>query len=179
MPLWSEQPPVFPPVRKKPPGAARAKQPLPGGYRQYLFGSDRLKILAQVRKDPQLVSRDADFIEGFEEEDWAVLVTEGKPYFPNVFFLFHEKKLFGVVVVFNREKYSYPLLIKVLKAKYGQANMLGHDVTVWQNKRVRLQLENGLRLKYLDLQRFAKMKKSFDPGLLKKKLDKLSILKGL
>lgn len=146
---------------------------------QYKFGSDRLAILAQVRKDPKLVARDADFIEGFEQEDWAVLVTEGKPFFPNIFFLFHEKKLFGVVVVFNREKYSYPLLIRVLTAKYGRPNMLGHDVTVWQNKRIRLQLENGLRLKYLDLQRFSRMKKNFDPKLLQKKLDKLSILKGL
>jgi len=177
--LTAAQPPVFPSRRPGPPTPARAKLPLPDGYKNYLFGKDRLEILALVRKDPQLIARDADFIEGFEQEDRAVLVTEGKPWIPNVFFLFHEKKLFAVVIAFNRKKYSYPLLIRTLTAKYGRAKVLGQDMTVWQNQKTRLQLESSLRLKYLDLKRFTEMKKKFNPELLKKQLNKLTTLKGL
>lgn len=177
--LFSDQPPVFPPREGGPPAAARAKEPLPGGYGPYTFGMERLKVLETVRKEGKLTLEDADFIEGFEEEDWSVLVAEGKPFFSNIFFLFHDRKLYGVVIVFDTKKYSYQLVTRTLADKYGRPEMLGHDSVIWQNDRVRLQLDQGPLLKYLDIAGFRAYKKSFDPRLLHPKLDKLDILKGL
>jgi hypothetical protein len=44
----------------------------------------------------QLTLEDADFIEALKG-GLVGLVAEGKPFFTNIFFLFHDRKLYGVV----------------------------------------------------------------------------------
>lgn len=178
--LPTAPPPVFPEPRTKvPEGDPKGNQPLPRGYRGYTFGLTRMQVLEKVRKDPRLRAYDADFIEGFEQENWTVLVTVGLPWFSEVFFLFYKKTLYGVVLVFDRKRYSYYEVLKSLKARYGAPTSLGQQSSVWQDKQVRLQLENTVTLKYLDIQTFQKIKKEFQPELLRKRPRKQKALDNL
>jgi hypothetical protein len=161
-------PDPFPPAKSSPkPGYVIPGAALPNGYARYKFGMSRETIVELIRTDPALRAWDADFIEGFEKEDWSVLSAVGPPHLDHTWFVFNDKsELWCVTLNFNSTRYSYLELAKVLKEKYGQPAILGQDVVIWQNDRVRLQLEKTLHLKYIDLVRFSTVSKEFSPELL-------------
>lgn len=178
--LSAAAPSVFP--EKKPEldlGQRLSDKPLPRGYAQYRFGMSRDEVLAEVRRDSSLRAYDADFIEGFERENWTVLVAVGPPFLDAVYFQFHDLKLYGVTLVFNRTLYGYFEIVKSLTRKYQWPNLLGQDASIWQDAATRIQLEQNLNLKYLDLAGFAKVKKDFDPAILRRKIDKQTALDKL
>lgn len=167
--LFALGPDPFPPTNSSPkPGYAIPGAPLPDGYAGYKFGMSRMKVLELIKADTNLRAWDADFIEGFEKEDWSVLSAVGPPHLNQAWFVFDDKsELWCVALYFNPVRYSYFEVAKVLKKKYGQPALLGQDMTIWQNKRIRLQLEKSLHLKYIDLVRFASIKNKFSPELLR------------
>lgn len=173
-------PPLFPDrITGVDPDYTANPQPLPDGYKQFKFGMHRTNVLALVRKDPSLKAWDADFIPGFERENWTVLTAESKPYIPELFFLFHDFRLYGIILGFNKENYSYQLILRQLKRKYGQPASLGQDRTIWQNSKVRLELNPDLYLKYLDLVTFQRISTNFTPAINRSLADKLNPLRDL
>jgi len=179
--VWAIQPAVFPQKKIIQPIPKRmTKEPLTPGYKKFRFKMDRLEVLKLISADPLIRAYDADFIIGFEKEEWRVLVTIGYPYMNNIYFLFNDdKKLYEIIIVFNRTHFSYLEVMNALKKKYQHPNVLGQDVIIWQDDKTRIQLESTVHLKYLDLEMFKKMKKDFDANLLKKKLDKQKAFEGL
>jgi hypothetical protein len=179
LPPLGGTPPVFP---EKPPAVIQGpfgNTPLPDGYGNFRFGMTRTAVLAEVRRDPNLALTTGDFIEGFDRENWTVLVASGPPSFRNVYFLFADDKLFGIMLVFEPRQFSYYEVLHSLARRYGRPNTLGQDVTIWQNENVRLQLEHRVYLKYLDIKAFAAIRRDFDPSLFQIRPDKARILDGL
>ena len=178
--IFSAAPPVFP---EKRPGVDLGKRssdkPLPKNYKKYTFGMTRQEILDLVKKDPDLKSYDADFIEGFEKENWNVLITAGRLKRVNVIFSFYENKLYNIMLSFNQEKYSYYGVLKEISKKFGWPNIMGQNTSIWQDKSVRIQLERGPYLKYFDIALFKKIKKSFSTNVLPKSPDKYSIFRHM
>lgn len=174
-------PEPFPEVRDAPrPSYVTPGLPLPRGYGNYKFGMKRGTVVAEIGRDPALVARDADFIEGFELEDWTVLAATGRTPLDNAWFVFDKnEELYCVVLFFDTERISYQELQKGLQQKYGRSTMLGLDTTVWQDGQVRLQLEQSLHLKYIDLARFAKEKTNFSPKLQQNRADRFGIFRDL
>jgi len=179
--LIATGPDPFPPSSTVPdPGYNIPGLPLPDGYARYKFGMTRDTVVEIIRTDPALKAWDADFIEGFEKEDWTVLSAVGPPHLDNAWFVFDEKnELWCVTLNFNSSRYSYLEVAKVLKEKYGRPAILGQDVTIWQSDRVRIQLEKSLHLKYIDLARFATVKREFSPELLKRETNRYGIFNSL
>jgi hypothetical protein len=155
-------------------------QELPDGYERYRFGMTRSEIIRLVAEDKELYAYDADFIEGFEQEDWSVLIAVGPPLVDTVWFVFDKnEELYNIIVRFNAKKFSYLEILRALQQKYGRSNTLGHDRTVWQNTRFRIQLEKDLHVKYLDLARFAEVSREFNPELYQIPSDKYGIFNRL
>lgn len=174
-------PDPFPPASSGPgPGYAIPGAALPEGYARYKFGMSRTTILDLIKTDPALRAWDADFIEGFEKEDWSVLSAVGPPHLNHAWFVFDDKsELWCITLYFNPARYSYLEVANALKQKYGRPTVLGQDVTIWQNERIRLQLEKSLHLKYIDLVRFASIKREFSPELLRQEKNRYGIFDTL
>ncbi len=180
-PIWSIQPPVFPQKKIIQPIPKRmAEKPLTPGYKKFRFNMSRLAVLKIISDDPMIIAYDADFIPGFEKEEWRVLVTVAFPYINNIYFLFNDdKKLYGIIIAFNKVHFSYLEVLNALKKKYQHPNVLGQDLTIWQDAKTRIELKANVYLTYLDLEMFGKIKKDFNSKLLKKKLDKQKAFEGL
>ena len=181
LPLLALGPDPFERLFEEPrPGYAVPGLPLPKGYGNYRFGMKRAAIVDEIARDPALVARDADFFEGFELEDQTVLTAEGRVPLDNAWFVFDRNdELYCIVLRFDRRKLSYQELQRGLQRKYGRSAVLGLDTTVWQDAATRLQLEEDLHLKYIDLARFARAKTNFSPGLRDDLADRYGIFKGL
>jgi len=170
------------------PEAAHTPQPryavpgaeLPNGYDRYRFGMKRGEVISAVSNDTSLRAFDADFIEGFEREEWSVLIAVGPPLIDVVWFVFDKnEELYTIIVRFNAERFSYLEILNALQQKYGRSRTLGQAHTVWQNEQYRVQLERGLHVKYLDLARFAQVNKEFSPELFETRDNKYSIFDKL
>lgn len=173
-------PPLFPDkITGIDPDYSKNPSPLPDGYKQFKFGMHRTNVLALIRKDPAIKAWDADFIPGFERRNWTVLTAESRPYIPQLFFLFDKYRLYGIILGFNKDNYSYQLILRQLKRKYGQPTSLGQDRTIWQNDKVRMELNPSLYLKYLDLIAFKKISTNFTPAINKSLADKHNPLRDL
>ncbi|MDR2733655.1 MAG: hypothetical protein LBC99_03295 [Spirochaetota bacterium] len=159
------------------PGYAIPGQELPDGYERYLFGMKRGEVIRLVSEDTNLVAYDADFIEGFEQEEWTVLIAVGPPLIDTAWFVFNKnEELYNIILRFNAQKFSYTDLLNALQKKYGRSRILGQDRTVWQNEHSRIQLERDLHVKYIDLARFAQVSREFRPELYQIRTDKVRIL---
>ena len=178
---YAAGPRPFPEVTEPPrPGYSVPGAALPNGYDRYQFGMKRGEVISLVSNDASLRAFDADFIEGFEKENWTVLVAVGPPLIDLVWFVFdRNEELYNIIVRFNAERFSYLELLNALQQKYGRSQVLGQDRTVWQDERRRVQLERGLHVKYLDLARFAKVSEEFRPELLEERNNKYSIFDKL
>jgi len=153
---------------------------LPNGYDRYLFGMKRTEIISLVSNDTSLRAYDANFIEGFDKENWTVLVAVGPPLIDIVWFVFDKnEELYNIIVRFNAERFSYLEILNALQQKYGRSQVLGQHRTVWQDERHRIQLERGLHVKYLDLERFARISEEFRPELLEERGNKYAIFDKL
>ena len=153
---------------------------IPDGYDRYRFGMKRTEVIRLVAEDTGLRAYDADFIEGFEQEDWTVLVAVGPPLIDVVWFVFDKnEELYNIIVRFNARKFSYLEILRALQQKYGRSNTLGHDRTIWQSTRYRVQLERDLHVKYLDLTRFGEVSNEFNPELFEIPMDKFHIFNKL
>jgi len=159
------------------PGYAIPGAELPNGYDRYLFGMKRSEVIRLVSEDTNLIAYDADFIEGFEQEEWTVLIAVGPPLIDAAWFVFNKnEELYTVILRFNARKFSYNDLLNALQKKYGRSRILGQDATVWQNEHSRIQLEKDSHVKYIDLARFAEVSKEFRPELYRIRTDKVRIL---
>jgi hypothetical protein len=92
--------------------------------------------------------------------NYTVIECEGAVFIARGFFQFHEKELYIIILMLDREKIDYFTMYTTLKEKYGDPSYLDPEQVVWENEAVRMSLERPLQIKYVELETFEELKQS-------------------
>ena len=135
-------------------------QQLPNGFRDITLGKGLEAVKAELKSDPYFHYRGEPDVTLLPRPNYTVIECEGAVFIARGFFQFHEKELYIIILMLDREKIDYFTMYTTLKEKYGDPSYLDPEQVVWENKAVRMSLERPLQIKYVELETFEQLKQT-------------------
>lgn len=136
------------------------------GYRGVLLGMSLKKVREILKKDRLLeIDIRTDFGD-LDEEPYHVLRARNVPYIKSVYYQFGttqsvKRKLFAIIIHFNKRYNSFHMLYNKMKKKYGEAKLLTPRMAIWENTKVKIMINSPSTVKFIDLKLYKLMQREY------------------
>jgi hypothetical protein len=131
--------------------ASTAVQPLPNGYRAYIFGMTADAVRAALTTDSFFRYTGPDDAPMLNTPDNSGFEVDGVFFIRRAMFLFNNDRLYSITLELNPTFIDYFAVFNALQNKYGPVTDLNPQLAFWDNEAVLLTVERPLKVKYVDM----------------------------
>lgn len=133
---------------------ATSTKQLPNGYRSIFLGMDIDETKKTLKNDSFFGYRGQRDVSLLPSENKSLIETEGSAFLDHSWFQFYNEKLYIITLNFNTTKLDYHAIFTTMVEKYGEPNSLSPEKTTWENKSIKISLEQPCSVKYFDMEIF-------------------------
>jgi hypothetical protein len=139
----------------------------------------RDEVIAKLKLDPLYAYRGPEDVSLLPSPNQSLIEVAGLSFVKRAFFQFYSGKLWVIILDLDSDKIDHFSVYSNLVAKYGEPTALDPSAATWENGTVRVSIERPLRLRYLDLQVFKKLKDEGEAKASVEELERRDFLGGL
>lgn len=141
-------------------GAAAASAPGPGprGFRSITLGMDMESVKKLLATDSLFNYRGEPDVLFTPDRKRTIIDCSGNSFIDRAYFQFSDNRLYIITIVLNARVLDYYTMFTTLVKKYGESTSLDPDAAVWSFSATRMSLEKPLRVKYIAIDVFTRLK---------------------
>jgi hypothetical protein len=138
---------------------------VPGGYRDFVLGSDMEQVKRILESDPWFYWRGEPEVSLQSEPNRNLIDCDGSGFIKRGYFQFDNDRLFVITLEINPRMVDYFTLFTRFRSRYGEPAGMDPDRAWWESEGTRLILEKPLTVKYLDRKIFREIVESSDESV--------------
>jgi hypothetical protein len=148
----------------------------PNGFRSIVLGMDMDSVKKLLKTDSLFNYRGEPDVLFTPNRKQSIIECSGNSFVSRAYFQFNEGKLFIITIVLNEKILDYYTMFTTLSKKYGESTALNPEEAVWVFRSTRMSLEKPLRVKYIAIDVFARLKNA---GMAEERVQDLTRMKFL
>jgi hypothetical protein len=129
---------------------AHSQTPPPTGFRALELGALIEEVKSNLEADTNFAYRGDPDVSFLPQDRRTLIETEGRRFIERAFFQFHERRLYTITILLNRNELDFYTMYTAFTEKYGEPTSLSPTEVVWLSDDVRFSLAKPLTVKYVD-----------------------------